>query len=352
MRVRGGAAVAAAMAILLAACAPAVETSPAVDLTYGAQEVRGVAPSPPEDPRPAVAWPLTGTDAAGVSEADLNNPAISVKIENSAEARPQENLQFADVVYEEYVEAGISRLVAVYHSQMPDTVGPIRSMRPMDKNIMGSYQGPLVFSGAQGGFIQQNANAGLVQITQDRGDYGFYRTSDKRAPHNLHGRMADFLEQAGDSPAPPAQWDFAYPDEYATAQVGGETVSSIRIIMSGWAHPSWDWDAESGTWLRSEWDSPHVTTDGTRLSATNVVILRVRIVTNGTGGGSGVPETLLAGESGEGQLISGDKAIDITWAKGGMRDPIVMKADGQEVSLMPGQTWVELIPIASSVTVS
>ncbi len=343
----------AAVAILLAACAPAVESSPAVTTSYESEGARASVPAAPEEPEPEVVWPLTGLDASDATEEEYGNPALAIKIENSAEARPQENLQYADVVYEEYVEAGISRLVAIFHSQMPESVGPIRSMRPMDKNIMGSYLGPLIFSGAQNGFIYQNAAAGIVQITQDRGDYGFYRTTDKYAPHNLHGYLSDFLEQAGDTTTPPQQWAWATDIDESTAQSEGTRATNVSIIMSGWAHPSWDYDKSTGLWMRSEWDSPHVTTDGTQISATNIVVLRVTLTTNHSGGGSGVPETLLAGYSGEGQLISGNRVIDIEWSKDEMTDPIVMTTtDGEEVELAPGQTWVELIPLSGSVTIS
>lgn len=322
-------------------------------LSYSPGAQRVAAPDAPEDPTPEVAWPLTGLDASGASQEARDQPALAIKIENSKEARPQENLQYADVVYEEYVESGISRLVAVYHSNFPESVGPVRSMRPMDKNIMGSYRGPLVFSGAQSGFISQNRAAGIFQISQDIGHYGFYRRSGRSAPHNLHAYTEDLLEQAGDTTAPPAQWEFAYPGEGATAQVQGRDVSSVAIVMSGWAHPGWDWDAESGTWLRNERGAPHVTMDGTQLYATNVIIMRVDITYNSSGGGSSVPETMLAGRSGSGTLISGSKAVDITWSKGSkVTDRIVYKtSDGEEVSLMPGNTWVELVPNSGSVTI-
>ncbi len=323
-------------------------------LSYSPGAQRAAGPSAPADPTPEVAWPLTGLDASGASEEALAQPALAIKIENSEDARPQENLQYADVVYEEYVEAGISRLVAVYHSNFPESVGPVRSMRPMDKNIMGSYLGPLVFSGAQPGFISQNRSAGIFQISQDLGDYGFYRKSGRSAPHNLHAYPEDLLEQSGDTTTPPAQWAFAYPDAGATAQVQGRDVSSVAIIMSGWAHPGWNWDANSGTWLRTEWDAPHVTMDGTQLYATNIVIMRVDITYNRSGGGASVPETMLAGRSGSGTLISGSKAVDITWSKGSsVTDKIIYKtADGKEVSLMAGNTWVELIPNSGSVTIN
>jgi hypothetical protein len=331
-------------ALTLAACAPAVVSEPATTLSVPPDTSKTFAPSPPPDPKPAVAWTLTGTDAAGVGPAELERPALSIKIENSADARPQKNLQFADVVYEEYVEYGISRLVAVYHSNWPETVGPIRSMRPMDKNIIGSYDGPLIFSGAQRRFIAENAAVGQEQISQDLGDYGFFRVSDKPSPHNLHGTLEDFHEQT-DAGAPPAQWEFAYPAGFATAQLEGTEVSHLDIYMSGRAQPDWKWDAEAGLWMRYEDTTPHVTVDGTQLSATNVVILSVRVQYTSANGGSSVPETLLTGESGSGWLVSGNKMVEIDWSKKGRTDPIALTTKaGDAVSLMPGQTWVELVP--------
>src|SRR5690554_756547 len=206
-------ALATALALVLAACSSTeVVEPPATTPTIEAPTpVKSIAPSPPENLRPEVVWPLTGIDAEGDNQADLERPALSIKIENSSAARPQENLQYADIVFEEQVESGVSRLVAIYHSDVPETVGPIRSMRPMDKNIMGSISGPLIFSGAQGRFINDVRATGQTMIAQDTGGSGFFRVSDKRAPHNLHGRTADFFAQASDLPAPSAQFEYAYP---------------------------------------------------------------------------------------------------------------------------------------------
>ena len=80
-------------------------------------------------------------------------PALAVKIENSVDARPQSGLNAADVVWEEVVEGGITRFVAVYHSTLPPEIGPIRSVRPMDAAIAGPLHGLFAFSGGQGPFV-------------------------------------------------------------------------------------------------------------------------------------------------------------------------------------------------------
>lgn len=339
-------ALAAAVAVALTACAssPEVESGPATTASIEPSAERSAAPAPPDDPRPDVIWPLTGLDAEGADQAELDRPALSIKIENTQDARPQKNLEHADIVFEEQVEYGISRLVAVFHSQAPETVGPIRSMRPMDKNIMGSLEGPLVFSGAQRGFINDAASSGQALIAEDTGGYGFFRVSDKAAPHNLHGTIADFYAQT-DAPPPPQQFEYAYPAEDSNVIEEGTTVTSIDINASPRMQPEWDWDDSEGAWMRSEAGTPHTTADGAQLSATNVVVLWVDIRQNGSGGGSSVPETIVVTDSGTGYVAAGDSSIPITWSKAGQFDPYILETEsGETVELIPGNTWVELIP--------
>jgi hypothetical protein len=345
MRAVPALAAAVASVLLLAACAPQVIQPPATTATLQPSDARALAPSPPPDPRPDIIWPLSGVEAADVSADDLNRPAIAVKIENTSAARPQTNLEHADVVYEEYVEYGISRLIAVYHSDFPDTVGPIRSLRPMDKNIVGSYEGPLVFSGAQSRFIDDAARSGQKLLAQDTGASGFFRVNTKPAPHNLHGRMADFLAQSGGLTAPDPQWAFAFPAEFATAQVEGKEAARVNINMSSQAQPRWRWDAGKSLWMRSERDSPHKTVSGTQLSATNLIMLWVDVkYTSGSARGS-VPETLIIGDGKKGFVASGNKFIEITWSKASRTAPVEMTTlDGDPLELMPGQTWVTLVP--------
>ncbi len=341
----GSTALLVSVALAVTACAPAAEVLPDQTVTASPVPSRGPAPSPPADPRPEVVWPLTGVDAAGKPAADLARPALSIKIENSAAAKPQENLQYADIVFEEYVEAGISRLIAVYQSAWPKSVGPIRSMRPMDPNIMSQLGGPLVFSGAQKRFVNAAAATGLKLITQDLGSPGFYRTSDKAAPHNLHGYLATFGQQVPKAKAPPEQWAFAYPARSATAQRDGTVASYIDIYMSPYAQPEWRFSDSKQMWMRYEGKAKHVTTDGTQLAAKNVLMMWVTVRYTGGGGHSSVPETLIAGKSGWGYLASGNKFVTIRWSKKGQWDPFVITtSEGAPVTLIPGKTWVELVP--------
>ena len=101
---------------------------------------------------PPVVWPLTGLPGADVPRAAL--PALVVKIDNHARARPQVGLVQADVVFEEIVE-GITRFFAVFHSTTADPVGPVRSARTTDIDLLRQLQRPLfAWSGANNGTIK------------------------------------------------------------------------------------------------------------------------------------------------------------------------------------------------------
>ncbi|WP_273653842.1 DUF3048 domain-containing protein [Cellulomonas fimi] len=299
-------------------------------------------------------WPLTGETADAV----VDRPAIAVKIENPREVRPQTGLDQADVVWEQVVEGGITRFVAVYHSQVPEEVGPIRSIRPMDPAIAAPLHGVVAFSGGQQAFVRELGQSGVQIMSQDGGAAGFYRKKGvKPAPHNVYGTPATWWENAdaGHRASPPAQFTFARRAEQATVLTAGTPATLLDLRLSGYSHPRWSFDTASGTWLRSEGDTPATARSGARLAARNVVALRVQLVDSGTRdpAGNPVPETVLVG-TGSGTVVSGGKALEVTWSKPATDAVLALTGpDGAPVSLAPGVTWVELVPAASgSVTVS
>jgi hypothetical protein len=342
MRIRVGAVAMGAAVLVAAACAPVRITPATVTFTQDPVVTRSPAPAPPVDPIPAVAWPLTGADASGASASQLAQPAIAIKIPNDpgGHSRPQKNLEYADLVIEEYVEAGIPRLIGVFQSNYPDEVGPVRSMREMDPNIIGSFGGPLVFSGANSYVISYARGTGQTLIAQDVGSAGFFRTKDRPAPYNLHVRFADILAQSGGLVAPPSQFSFAYPSKLATAAATGTPTTHIALKLSAYSEPKWDWDAASATWLRSEFAAPDVTVDGTRLAATNMLVLFVTINISHS-----LPVSQMIVSNSPGFLATGGKYIPILWSKADRTSPYVLTTvDGKPVTLAPGKTWIELVP--------
>ncbi len=346
-RVGGLAALGAVLA--LAACGAPATSGPAPTVTARAEVVadKQAVPAPEVPP----VWPLTGV--AGQPDP---RPAIAVKIENTSAARPQSGLEQADVVWETIVEFEVSRFVAVFHSQAPEEIGPIRSVRPMDPLIVAPLHGMLVFSGGQPGILAEAAASGAQIISHDAGAPGLHRVSSRSAPHNVYGSLSTWwgIAEAGRT-APGEQFVFARSAERAAAVTGGTPAGTLDFRLSGQSHPVWSWDAGSGTWLRSEGSSPATAASGARLSAVNVVAITAGHPNTGYGaqGGAPVPTYELVG-SGDAVIATGGQTIAARWQKDAADQPMrLFLPDGSAATLAPGNTWVELVPAGSgSLTIS
>lgn len=349
-RLRPGAAAAFAFLSLgLAACAG----EPAAPETIVVDPVVVVEKSGVPEPVLPQTWPLTGVE--GEVEA---RPALAVKVETTRPARPQSGVEAADQVWEEMIEGGETRLNAVFNSQLPPEVGPIRSVRPMDGGIVAPLHGLLVFSGGQPRFVDEVAATGVQELIGDRGAPGTYRVDWRKTPYNLYGDPSVLIAQANDSrqAPPPEQFRFAESAAAATAVVEGAETSVLDIRFPA-QRVTWDWDG--ARWLRSMSGEPHTQRSGERLAAENVVVMRVALTDTGTMdvAGSIVWETVMV-DSGEALVASGGKTIPATWSKSAVDEPVVLStADGESVELAPGVTWIELVPradgpMAGSVAVS
>jgi hypothetical protein len=350
--------VAVVVALLASGCAPMVITPPAETLTATPRENRDLVPSPPADPRPTVVWPLTGLSAEGVTPEDLERIALGVKVENGTMARPQTDLEYADIVFEEYINDSGVRFLAVFHTTYPEEVGPVRSARNMDPNLMGSFHTALVASGCN--FAVQNVFQNLDQLLfmEDakhsgvtKGDIwyseGFFRVKPTISMHSLRVDLSVVAEDAIAKGSQPAtkQFDYAYPAETATAAIEGSPVGTIDIRFSGTGHPRWDWDSATGQWLRFESGEPHLTKAGTHLSATNVIILRPKVVySNGKN-----PESIVIVSGAPGFVATGGNVIPILWSKADRFDTFHLTTlAGEPVYLAPGKTWIELVPLSGA----
>jgi hypothetical protein len=337
--------------VAIAACAPQEIYQPSVTNTLVPREDRAAVPTPPIDPKPAVVWPLTGLDATGAASADLERIALAVKIDNSTgtnKAIPQEGLQHADIVFEEYMaKGGWTRFIAVFQSTYPEVVGNMRSLRPMDPYIFGSFHGGLVFSGAAAGPLRDaRALPDQAYIAEDLLNCraAFYQKKGKYRPYSTYVTLGEAATCAAEQGATPAteQFTYAYPDSTTTALVSGTPVSTISLKFTKTQTQHWTWDAASGRWLRYQGADAHIQQDGTQISAVNIVVLRAPVQYKY----SDDPETLVAGTTGEvGYVAAAGKYTEIRWSKADRFDTFHFSTlDGAPVYLAPGNTWVELLP--------
>jgi len=341
MQLRGrrgaGIAVVAAVALLAAGCTPA---GPRATSTPTPEYV-----SDYETPAPVVYAPLTGLPVD--DPASLAHPSLAAKIDNHWDARPQVGLEATDLVFEELVEGGLTRYVAVWHSNVPAEIGPIRSIRPMDPDIISPFGGIVAYSGGQPRFIammQQTEVYNAIHGQSDTADVMF-RTDSKAAPHNVLVKAPELIAKHADLAPPPQQYSYADSLAGATATREGGRVGGVDLVLGGSAHPSWHWDKASGRWVRLQDGAADTDSNGAQLSAANVVVVRVPVTNY-----DGVPKTELIG-GGEAWVLSGGGMVHASWSKSDRVAPIRLVDDtGAIIRLAPGNSWFELVPNSGSVT--
>ena len=320
-------------ALLLTACSGAAPVTTPTPSASGWESTYA-------EPDPVVLAPLRGTEVAAAA---LAHPSLAAKIDNHEAARPQIGLERADIVFEELVEGGITRYVAVWHSDVPDEVGPVRSIRPMDPDIMSPFGGIAAYSGGAQAFLDLIKAAPVFSAIFDYDNTGiFTRTSTKSAPHNVVLKANELVGRHTDLPAPAQQFGYAPTVAASSAMVDGTPITAINTRFSTARWPGWTWDAVGGAYLRSQEGAPDLDGNGAQLAATNVVTLRVDI-DNKYGA---IPKTTMIG-SGEASVSAGGQTLGATWVKDSQAAPIrLVDANGVTIRLAPGNTWIELVPTA------
>jgi hypothetical protein len=275
--------------------------------------------------------PLTGLpDPSG---ATLTRPALSAKIGNNPEARPQTGLEAADVVYEEEVEGGITRFLAVFHSQAPEAFGPIRSARAFDPEILWPIKGLFAYAGAASRNVPLVRAAPVQSFNEtEAGDAMFLDRSfsNGQRPNILFGRPETFWAKATDHTPP--QPLFRYLPE--GGEFTGDPVLAVTVpVGDGGYRPTFTWDPDREVWLRSMGGGPHLARSGEQLTTDNVVIQFVP--------GSG-PQTSLIGE-GEVVVLADGMLVRGRWTRPDRDSPTrYVDAAGDDLLLPPGRSWVVL----------
>ncbi|MGW9631609.1 DUF3048 domain-containing protein [Agromyces sp. NPDC055520] len=325
-----------AAALTLAGCQPAPEPGPAPS------EAR---PSADAAASAVMFAPLRGTVA---DAAALAHPSLAVKIDNHEEARPQIALNRTDLVFEELVEGGLTRYVAVWHSDVPDEVGPVRSIRPMDPDIASPLGGIIAYSGGQEQFVEMMMATPLVNIVFDYDDTGlFYRADERPGPHDVILKAAEAVSRNAALAPPPPQFAYGTADPLAAPALAAAPTTRIELVFADGRSPAWDWDPATSLWLRSQEGAPDLESSAERVHATNVVTLRVAVDDSSY---VDIPKTMLIG-SGEAWVSVAGRTAHGTWSKDAAGSPITLTADdGSPLRLAPGNTWVELVPDAGTAT--
>jgi len=295
---------------------------------------RGTTPTAP--PVPSATASATPTTPAPV--APLTGPALAVKIDNVPAARPQTGLGSAEVVYVEPVEGGLTRLVAVFTGTPPAVVGPVRSARRTDVELLGQYGTPvLAYSGAAPELLPTLHAANLVNASPAQAS-AYYRDGHRPAPHNLFVRT-NRLPDGARAPA-------VAPLRFGPAPAAGVPTTSYRVSYQA-ATFAFAWSASDGRWQVSMNGTPVADTDTGRAQAATVVWQPVPVTSTDPGedsraGGSPVAHTV---GSGQAVMLRDGQSFTTTWSRPAQQSPTTFHtADGQELPLAPGPVWVLLTP--------
>jgi hypothetical protein len=275
-------------------------------------------------------WPLTGLPADGAAP---KHPVMVVKIDNTSSSSPQVGLGEADLVTEELVEGGATRLAVFYYSQVPPKVGPVRSFRASDIGIVQPADAVLVASGGAGPTVRRVQAADIKTVTE--GGTGYFRDAGRSSPYNL---FMDLPRLAGSlkAPAPPENY---LPWGSEADFPKGQPAKSFAAQFSGGHTTSWRYQGGEYVNLNSN------AAEGDQFTPATVLVLRVRVGDAGyrDPAGNPVPETKFTGE-GEAMVFHDGQLVRATWSKRGLGAPVQLETKAGDLTLPPGKVWMELVP--------
>jgi len=286
--------------------------------------------------------PLTGLpDPTRVSH---RRSALTIKIDNTPEAHPQYGLEKADVVYEEIVEGGITRLAAIFNSRLIGRVGPVRSVRRTDRAIVTPIGGIFAFSGGAQYAISSIEKAPVKLFSQSNAGSAMFRDYRRPPPHNLFANAIRLMAMGGRVHVPPPLFKYAL----RSAPAVGPRVASFTVNLPAGYAATYAWDGRSHSWDRSIFGRPDVEATGQRMSPTNVVVMNVTYA-----GGVGV-EGSAAVLTGTGPVLvfTNGRLQRGHWSRSRLNKVTAYRsASGRDIKLRPGQTFVELEARGESVTI-
>jgi len=273
-----------------------------------------------------------------------DGPILVVKIDDTRAAHPQAGLEVADVVYIEQVEGGLTRIAAVFSSKIPAVIGPVRSARISDIEILEQFgRVAFAYSGAQKKLLPVISEANLENLGAQRQSREIYSNDPLRnAPTAMMLQAQTLMQKVKEQQLPvaiskSAGWNFAESFDTGTAIVSAKV---------SWPANSYDavWSATENRWLLSHSGVPNLAASGIHLGASTFVIQIVSITPSEYGDkfGGVTPFTATVG-SGRGYILRDGKYIAALWDRSTPDVGTSWKTtSGDEIPFAAGQIWIAL----------
>jgi Protein of unknown function (DUF3048) N-terminal domain/Protein of unknown function (DUF3048) C-terminal domain len=294
-------------------------------------------PVPHPTPRPVPApqrlrSPFTGEPVASLSR------VLAVKIDNIVFARPQTGLSHADIVYVLPVEGGLSRFLAVFSSDVPAVIGPVRSAREDDLELLRQFGRPaFAYSGATAALLPYIHRTARIVDLFDGIAGGYFRGGRRAAPYNLYARTRQLLREA---PGASRARDIGF--RFGPPPAGGRPARSAAVAYPA-AWFGFTWSPARRGWLVSMDGRPAVTTDAGRLAPPTVVILHTTVRTSRFLEYGRPPPYAESTGSGTALVLRGGKAWTTRWSRRSLDGGTTFTtASGQRMTFAPGQVWIVL----------
>lgn len=267
-----------------------------------------------------------------------------MKIDDTAGAHPQIGLEDADIVYIEQVEGGLTRLAAIFSSHIPMRIGPVRSARISDIELLAQYgHVGLSYSGVQKKMRPVIDSANLQDLGAQSHSSTIYTTDPMRTPPYAMVLRADLLMQFVADRNLTLDMSKKMGWSFGDAPSGGVKISSVHL---SWPANSYDahWSKSERRWLLDHAHQPDVSSHGVRLGPSTLIIQRVSITDSiykdKVGGVTPFTQTVGAGT---GYILRGGKYFEARWSRPDSLSGTIWKTmDGREIALPKGQIWVAL----------
>ena len=300
--------------------------------------------------------PFTGLELS--PELWLKRPrrVIAFKVDNNLNARPQSGLQEADTVMEILVEGGMTRFLAFYMDKTSSYVGPIRSARPTDPNLVRPYGGILVVSGATAGLIPAIRELG-VPVLEEVSAPTMFRIANRKAPHNLYAdtelvrKVVDEKGMAFNAPPYPI---YSFGNNQENWSQGAQ-----RIIVKYSEFTTIVWKLDGSQYSRFIIDGysdnkdeavahNFITRDGYKdiLQSETIVVIQGPIYVDEA---TTLPSVLTVGV-GPVYVFNNGKYIEGTWRRSDIDQPFSLFDENQnQISIPPSTQWVHIMPMSGEI---
>ncbi|MCD2193383.1 DUF3048 domain-containing protein [Actinomycetospora endophytica] len=287
-------------------------------------------------PLPPAPSPVAAKPAANLSPLtggpDPGKAVLAVKVDNSPQGRPWTGVDAADVVYVEPVEGGVTRLLAVFASHLPPSVGPVRSFRESDIDVLAAYGRPaLGFSGNAPELNQLVASSPVLPVSAEK-VAGAYHRGRGEAPHNLYADPAALVKAA---PGVAGPRDIGF--RFGAAPAGGQPATDVKETIGS---TPVDLHAADGRYTVAFDGQPAVTAGG----PATVVVQRVPIRNSAVHDVVGAPSpTAVTVGRGAVDVLRDGKRWTGTWSRPDPNSPTSYTgADGKPLTFATGPVWVLL----------